>query len=206
MNKQALALPELKVAAAIERELDEAIERRVLDPARRIGHELEAIGLTALPEGTLVQPTAHGTWLLAADYLNDPGLAQDRAIAIPERELQTLRRLRAAGVSVDLIWIAHELPGDWQPDKPMPLIVPDAPRYRQLDQQLERLVVGAARTTLTAAKGVAVATAAVGALGVGLVAGLASASEGLDPVILGGVRHPTEQVVAWAVLAQWHWQ
>jgi len=187
-------------------ELKEAVSRRVLAPARLIGEELEVAGLAPIPDGPLVQQTPHGTWFFAADYLNDPGLRQDRAIAIPDRELTRLHQLRDAGVSVDLIWIAHELPEHWRPDVPLPLVVPDAPRYRQLDQSLEKFVIGAAQLTFKAARGIAIATAAAGALGVGLVGGIATAGVGVDPVILGGIRHPSEPIAFWVVLAQWEWE
>lgn len=162
--------------------------------------------LAPIPAGPLVQQTPHGTWFFAADYLDDPGLRQDRVIAIPDRELTRLQRLRDAGVSVDLVWIAHELPAHWRPEMPLPLIVPDAPRYRQLDQSLEKFVIGAAQLTFKAARDIPIATAAAGALGVGMVAGIATAGVGVDPVILGGVQHPSEPIAFWVVLAQWEWE
>ena len=200
---EVLALP-LEDAPA-EQELREEVVRRVLEPARRLNQELEVAGLAPIPDGPIVQRTANGLWFFAASYLEDPGLAQDGAIIVPDEHLRNLRGLRDAGVSVDLIWIGHELPPDWQPDQPVPRIVPDAPRYRALDQNLERFVIGAAETTLKAAKGIAIATAAAGMLGVGMVAGLA-AGVGADPVILGGIRHPSRPIAYWVVLAQWAWE
>ena len=35
---------------------------------------------------------------------------------------------------------------------------------------------------------------------------LAILGAGLDPVVLGGVRHPTYPAVTWCVLAQWEWE
>jgi hypothetical protein len=29
---------------------------------------------------------------------------------------------------------------------------------------------------------------------------------GLDPIVLGGIKHPQYPVVEWAVLAQWEWE
>ena len=114
-----------------------------------------------------------------------------------------MRALRDAGVSVDLIWIGHELPASWSPGEPLPALVPDARRYRELDQRLERVVRTTFETSLAAVKTTARGIA-LGALGVG--AAFASAGAGLDPVVLGGVRHPKEPVAAWTLLAQWHWE
>jgi hypothetical protein len=45
------------------------------------------------------------------------------------------------------------------------------------------------------------------AVGVGAAASLAAVGlVGLDPVILAGIRHPTEPVAAWVKLAQWEWE
>jgi hypothetical protein len=77
------------------------------------------VGVTEIPRKPIVQQTAHGTWFFAAEYFNDPGLARDGAIAIPESELSALRALRNAGVQADLVWIAHEIPATWTPDQPL---------------------------------------------------------------------------------------
>jgi hypothetical protein len=72
--------------------------------------------------------------------------------------------------------------------------VPDAPRYRELD---ERLATGI-RHLLNAA--------AMSALGIATgVAEVGKALAKLDPVILGGIRHPHRPIAAWVVLAQWDW-
>jgi hypothetical protein len=186
-------------------ELDQPIRRQLLDPARTIGEELKIIGITPIPSRPLIQRTLQGTWIFAADYLADPGLGQDGAIAVPEAELHRLYALRDAGIAPDLIWIGHELPSTWRPKQPLPAIVPDARRYRQLDQQLERLVSTAITTSLRVVRGTGRAGAALGTLGLGLAEAIGSGLAELDPVVLGGVRHRQQPVAAWAVLAQWRW-
>ncbi len=44
----------------------------------------------------------------------------------------------------------------------------------------------------------------VGQTAAGAMAGVALI--GLDPIVFGGVRHPTAPAVQWAVLAQWNWE
>jgi hypothetical protein len=189
--------------------MTEPIERQLLAPARRAGEELAIVGVTSLPRGPLVQRSASGTWFIASDWPDDPSLKQDGAIAIPEAELERLHRLRNAGVRPDFLWIAHELPENWKPGQSLPTIVPDAPRYRELDNRM----AAAIRPVLTATVGLAVVAGlglAAGTLAAGtaIAAGAVAAGTAiatLDPVILIGVRHPREPLVAWALAAQWDW-
>lgn len=185
---QLRVLPALSDELTILRDMREPIERRLLKPAWTCGEKLEIIGVTPIPTLPFVRCTEDGTWFFMADYLADAGLRQDGAIAIPDRELKRLQRFEEAGVSVDFIWVAHELPENWTPEDPLPMFVPDAPRYSELDQRLERIVSTALSASLTA---------------ITMPARIATAS--LDPVILGGIRHADRAVVAWAMLAKWDW-
>src|SRR5207248_675417 len=88
-------------------ELQEPLRRLLLDPARSIGRDdVEVVGVAEIPPHPIVRQTENGTWFFASDFLEDPGLARDGGIAIPEIELLRLRALRDAGVRPDLIWIA----------------------------------------------------------------------------------------------------
>ncbi len=191
--------PPISDERALLDDMGPQLETRVFKPARRIGENLQIVGVSAFPERSCVARTAAGTWFFGVEYSSDPGLQQDGVIAVPADELVRLRSLGAAGLSVDLVWIAHELPATWDPNQPLPQIVPDAQRYGELDVSLERGVKALINTSLKAAKLAAhsLATAAKA---------VASPLQGLDPVILGGVRHSHEPVVAWAVLAKWNWQ
>lgn len=198
-------LPIHPEAAVLLRDLERPLESMLLEPARRIGrHDIAVIGVTEIPKQPIIRKTNNGTWFFAAPYLDDPGLARDGAIAIPEVELHRLIALRDAGVRCDLIWIGHEVPADWKPGQPLPDLVPAPANIRRLDANLERLMRGTAIATAGVAAGVALAAGA----GVGLALGAAVAPFaliGLDPVILAGVKHPTEPVAAWAPLAAWNW-
>ena len=197
-------LPEERHAYALD--LEEPVRRLLLDPARSIGRDdVELVGITEIPRHPIVRQTENGMWFFAADYLADPGLARDGGIAIPRKELARLAALREAGVRPDLIWIAHELPAGWNPELPLPALVPDPPLMRDLDSGLERFVVATTSASVQVARGIAIGLA----LGVGLAVGVAAGSValvGLDPVVLGGVRHPDRPVVAWANLAEWVWE
>jgi hypothetical protein len=185
------------------RELEAPLRRRLLDPALSIGwDDIEVVGVTPIPTKPVVQQTAHGAWFFAAAYFNDPGLTQDGAIAVPERVLVELRALREAGLDADFVWIAHELPADWTPGQPLPAVVPDPKRVRDLDVDLERLVHRATSTWWRAARGLATGLVSV----VGAAAAAAAEGPRLDPVILAGIAHPTEPVAIWAKVAQWEWE
>lgn len=183
-------------------ELEEPLRRLLLDPARSIGRDdIEVVSVTDVPRGPMVRRTENGSWFFASDFLEDPGLARDGGIAIPDNELQKLRALRDAGLRPDLIWIAHELPPEWTPNQPLPDLVPDPPNIRTLDETLERFVRTTTKVSFEVVRGVAI--------GVGLGVGLALspiALIGLDPVILAGVRHPERPYAAWVKLAQWEWR
>lgn len=79
-------------------ELQDPLRRLLLDPARSIGRDdIEVVSVTEVPRGPIVHRTENGSWFFASDFLEDPGLARDGGIAIPEAELQKLRALRDAG-------------------------------------------------------------------------------------------------------------
>lgn len=186
-------------------ELEAPLRRLILDPARSIGRDdIEVVGVAPIPTHALTpQRTARGTWMWASDYLQDPGLGQDGGIAVPESELQGLLALRAAGVRFDVAWIAHELPATWTPDQPLPAVVPDPKPMRDLDVGLERFVRATVDVWFRAVRalGIGLAVAAGAAASVAALGGV-----GLDPVILVGIRHPTEPVAVWVKIAAWDWE
>ena len=202
MITELVGQPRQADAARLELELAEPLRRLLLDPARSIGRDdIDFVGVTRIPREPMIQQTRNGTWFFACDFFDDPGLARDGGIAIPDLELRRLHALRDAGVKPDLIWIAHELPRGWTPGQPLPALVPDAPHIRRLDETLERFVRVTTRTSFQVLRGVTI--------GVGVGVGLALAplaAVGLDPVILAGIRHPEQPVAAWVKLAQWDWR
>lgn len=196
----------LGVSSTVLREMEAKIATRLLQPARSIGrHDVGIVAVTPIPQQPIIQQTPGGTWFFASDYREDPGLVRDGSIAIPQEHLDELWRLHCAGVHPDLLWIAHEIPEGWAPGKPLPDLVPSAPRVQTLDAELERFVRLTVRASAEVARGIAIVTGVTVGLAVGAaVAPLALA--GLDPVVLGGFRHPTEPIAAWAPLAAWEWK
>jgi hypothetical protein len=193
---------EPSIASAVLAELEERLAWEVLEPARAAGVELALLGVTAKPTAPFLAPTPRGTWLIASNHLDDPSAHQLGKIHIPEREHNRLVALEKAGVRCDLVWIAHELPPEWEPDQPIPPLVPPAPRFRDLDTKLDRQV----RLAIERSAQVALR---VGEIGLGLIAApafLLSEGVGLDPVILGGIEHARRDAVVWFELARWEWE
>lgn len=199
-------LSTVDVPSALLRDMEAKITTRLLQPARSIGrHDVGIVAVTPIPQQPIVQKTPGGTWFFASDYREDPGLVRDGSIAIPQDQLDELWRLHCAGVHPDLLWIAHEIPAGWAPGRPLPDLVPSAPRVQTLDAELERFVRLTVRASAEVARGIAIVTGVTVGLAVGAaVAPLALA--GLDPVVLAGFRHQTEPIAAWAPLAAWEWK
>ena len=173
-----------------------ALQRRVLAPARAIDIELTLVAVTPTPRGEAtpcIFSDSAGRFWIAADPVHDPS-QRDGKLPIPRVQLQRLVALRNAGLSVDLIVIAHELPQGWGPQMPVPSLVPAAPETTRTDH----MVVNAARGV---AHGIA-ATLRIAAT-VGAAVAFAPIA-GLDPVVLGGVSG-SKGATAWSVLATWTW-
>jgi hypothetical protein len=106
-----------------------------------------------------------------------------------------LALLEDAGVEPDLVWLAHQLPATWAEGEAIPDLVPAPPRLRHIDEMLLGPVRGAKKLA-----------SLVKIAGRSLPAGLTAIAEvGLDPIVLGGVVHPSLPVVQWAILAEWAW-
>lgn len=196
--------PELfppSLAPAPIRTLSQRAEARLLAPAREADYELALLGATVLPQGQVIHRTRRGAWLLT-DYRQDPTAAlYGGRVPIPAEPHARLIELAAAGVAPDHLWLAHQLPGDWQPGQPARGLVPDPRHLRERD---ERLVRGLRAASITAMRAFAVGVLGLGAMAVAPLA-LVSAV-GLDPVVLGGVEHPELPLVGWVELARWEWQ
>jgi hypothetical protein len=139
----------------------------------------------------------HGDWLFVSHHDDPTAKNYGGKIPVPTAERQRLAALKDAGVRPDLIWLAHELPVGWDETQELPNLVPAPPHLRKHDEALTRAI----RITATAA-GVLAGTAIAAPLAIGAI-GIAGM---LDPIVLGGVKHPNLPVVQWAVLAQWTWE
>lgn len=192
-------LPTRRPAVAVDPLLLEMTEQRMLVPARRVGQELAVAGTTALPQSQEVVDTQWGKWLFV-DHVEDPTATQYGGdIPVPEKDHAKLVMLDRAGVRPDLVWLGHQLPASWKVGDPVPV---PAPRpLREKDAQLAQRLAVTTSWFLKAAGALLAAAAAPAALGAVAFAGV-----GLDPIVLGGVKHPDHPVVQWCVLAQWEWQ
>jgi hypothetical protein len=181
-------LPAPQLDAEIERTLTELTEHRMLTPARRAGYELQLVGATVLPQRQTISRTQWGTWLFV-DHTEDPTAEEyGGQVPIPTDQLAHLSMLDQHGVQPDLAWIIHQLPATYKDGDPLPQLVP-APRHlREKDERLSLWLAKIIKRVKGAAKN------------------LAEAGAGLDPVVLGGVKHPELPVVQWCVLAQWEWE
>lgn len=199
-----LLLPAPQLSAEAEHELTELAEQRMLAPARRAGYELRLVGATVLPQRQTITRTQHGTWLFV-DHLDDPTAAKyDGEIPVPRDQIPLLIELHRQGVQPDLLWLAHQLPDDYDEGEPFPQLVPEPRPLRELDERLTLQLAKALRVYL---KGVLILLGMAASAPLVVVGGAATAvGVGLDPIIFGGVKHPQLPVVMWCALAQWDWE
>jgi hypothetical protein len=181
-------LSERRPSAAVTRALVELAEHRMLAPARSAGYELRLAGATVLPQRQTIARTKFGTWLFV-DHADDPAAAQYRnRVPIPTQQLKRLAQLDRAGVRPELVWIGHQLPDTHKDGDPLTDIVPPPLHLRQKDESLKLWMEKLSK------------------LFKGVAEGLVAAGAGLDPIILGGVKHPELPFVQWCLLAQWEWE
>jgi hypothetical protein len=123
------------------------------------------------------------------DHLDDPTANGYRGrIPIPKEQLAQLTEIYREGAHADIVFIGHQLPDSYRDGDPLPPLVPDPPDIRKKDERLRLRLAKA------------------GDLFKGAAASLTAVGVGLDPIVLGGVKHPELPVVGWCVLAQWEWK
>jgi hypothetical protein len=177
---------------------------RVMAPAASIGADVPFLGILPIPDRPYVQRTNAGSFFFVSSYLDDPGLRRDGRIAIPKDHLLRLQQLRTAGVSVDEIWIGHQLPESWREGDAVPTLVPSPPLYRELDASMGHVIAtGVAALGQAIRVGATTLLSVAGAVATGVAGSVASV--GTDPIILGGIRHPEHRSAAWVLLAKWDW-
>lgn len=190
-------LPPPRLSAEMEPRLMELAEQRMLSPAREHGYELRLLGATLLPQRQVIARTSQGAWLFV-DHVEDPTAEQyDGKIPIPAEQHARLRALEAATVRPDVVWLGHQLPATWHEGDPIPQLVPPPRHLREKDERLTQRLRVATELFLKGAAAL---------LSTPFVVAGAIAEAGLDPIVLGGVRHPKASVVQWVLLAQWKWE
>ena len=196
-------LPAPHVSVPVARTMNELAEHRMLAPARSAGIELQFLGITHPPVHEQEHKLPSGIWKFV-DHVNDPTAREfGGKIPIPQAKIAELVQLRDACVCPQHLWIVHQMPHGYQPGEPTPQLVPVPRELREKD---ERLQVGLTAATRLFVKGAAVTLAAAAAPGAAILSAGAGALVGLDPVILGGVEHPTLPLFAWCAPAQWDWE
>lgn len=189
---------------ALVTELAEPLRRKLLEPGRKIGYDLPQLGLSPLPEERTFWQAPTGSWWLFDSFERDPTAQQfGGRIPVPAEPHAKLTELQAGGLAADLIWIGHELDPDWSPGRPLPTLVPSPPAGTTRPPGESPSTGAAFATHLAQALYRAGQKLGRGSLSFGAAVG-ASLAE-LDPVVLGGVKHPRAPVVAWVELARWTW-
>lgn len=193
--------------APLLEELHEPLERQLLGPMRAIGLNTCAPVITARPLPVETRRVTSGNWAVAASYHADPVVAHcGGVIPAPKQQRRQLADLHRAGASPDLLFILRELPADWEPGTPPPKMVAVEAARSAHEHQLE-IATGALTfgvQLLHVAAGLIAGTAAVAAAAAagGAVAAGAVSLVALDPIVLGGLVHPSG-AVAWVPLAAW---
>jgi hypothetical protein len=193
--------------AAVSPALSERLERQVFAPARVAGIENLAIAaVTDPPPPTEAKRSPEGTWWVASTFELDPVAQSNGGFTKAPAEVVTgLHSMGAAGVDFDYVYVLNELPPDWTPGSPAPkmqLIGADATGSAQVVRTQETVFamgIEALRMTAQALGTVVKGTAVVGGAA---VAGIGQAIV-LDPVVLGGLKDPESDKIAWVPLAAW---
>jgi hypothetical protein len=195
--RNASLLPAPRLSADLEPRLIELAEERMLSPARRQGYKVRLLGATVLPQRQVIARTSQGAWLFV-DHVKDPTAKQYKGkIPVPVEQHARLTALARAGVRPDLVWLGHELPATWREGDAIPELVPPPRHLREKDERLTQRLRVATELFLKGAAAL---------LSTPFVVAGAIAEAGLDPIVLGGVRHPEAPVVQWVLLAQWEWE
>jgi hypothetical protein len=201
MSNQAVFLPAPRVSPAVQGQLDDLTECRLLSPAREAGYELHLVGATVWPQRQMITKTSQGTWLFV-EHWNDPTADRDGDILVPPEQHEQLVELDRF-VAADLLFLGHQLPGSYNEGDPIPQLVPPPKHLREKDERLTQALRTATTLFLKGAGAVLTVAAAAPIVAVGAVASLGA---GLDPIIFAGVQHPEEPVVQWVVLVSWVWE
>lgn len=187
-------------------EFGERLERQVFAPARSMGVGLEVSVVTDPPPPIEFKQSPTGTWWVASSFDVDPiALSNGGLTTAPPDVVAELRALRAAGVDFEFIFILHELPKEWTPGTPIPRmqLAGTAGDDAAAVVNMQKAVLAAGLDALRATAQVAgVAARGIATAGAVAVAGMA-VGVALDPVVMGGVKDPGSDRIAWVPLAAW---
>lgn len=186
---------------------------RTLEVARNAGAPISVIGVGTTPEQPQLCAYDSAKWVLCR-LEHDP-LFQSGAFPIPRAQSRQLAKLNKAGVDMDLLFVAHELPADTPPSllpsqsgsRPVPVspsLLPELIRHPGPAVSTKRATERAGRfasSVISCGRAIGIAAgAAVSAAGAG-VGGLLC-----DPIIFGAQQIAGSGNVAVIYeLVRWDW-
>ena len=194
-------------SAAVSPALSERLEQQVFAPARTAGIENLAIAaVTDPPPPTEAKRAPNGNWWVASTFELDP-VAQSNGgfTKAPAEIVSGLHSMRAAGVDFDLVYILNEMPPDWKPGSPAPkmqLLGPNGAGAAQVVKAQETVFAMGIEALRVTAQAVGMAVRGTAVVGAAAVAGVGQAIA-LDPVVMGGLKDPNSDKIAWVPLAAW---
>ncbi len=221
-----LAMTQAFNLRASVKELPVSIDSRLIDRyhetnARVAQHNLSVYFMGYAPtfSGWYIHRGQNSDWAiinLAQDVLfTTPRgfFGRKNQLIVPQTVAKDIEAIRAAGIDMDALFIAHEIPAGVVPNgspPPTELIMPPAPRRAQERlHRTQRFAQGLWTTgALTAVTGIA-ALAATSALFLASSPMLLSAS--YDPVLFGLQLDPHNHVnglpvAMWYYLTHWYWE
>jgi hypothetical protein len=186
-------------------------EEQAIAAGKRAGLPVRSIGAMPLFAGYRYYAAEPHDWVLV-NLADDPLVRHPEGFPIPRETLRGLRALRRAGVALDAIAVAHELPkGRLRPGEPLTLDLLRPGPSRAAGQAALRLGQMAWGAWLAAT----LPLRAAGLLGVGATAAAAAAGAaagaalaGLDPILFGAIVEPGRPVqpgtpARWLYLDHW---
>ena len=189
-------------------EISEAVEERLLAPARRAEVVVPVLGTAPKPTERIHWQAPTGRWWLIDDFRSDPTAETYGGVVVPADVRGRLKDLLRAGFAPDLVLVGHEMPDQYTPGDPVPNLVPEQAPASPIPATLVNPSPDAAlEAARQGTKGVLTLSRLAGkallAL-VGTAVAAGSVLSRLDPVIVAGVEI-RPGVFAWVEVDRWSW-
>jgi hypothetical protein len=202
----ALLLRQMVAASGQDMPLAHSLARRagsVVEYARAERLEIPVIGSAPLFEEVRLVTRTRPAWALY-NLSRDPLYLAGR-FPVPARHLRRMRRMEAAGIQFDAVYVAHELPDDFRPGQdPLTLqvLAPEPPTQAVTMANHLGLATDRILSVCAALAGAPFALLATAGAGISAVL--------RDPVLMGalvppGVNPDPGVPAIWFLLAAWRW-